>query len=355
MTTLSVCYGLSRNQIHLFSLDNPEANKASVQRLVGLPDGQALYRARWTIWSGWHLMWGVEQFSGQERLVLRTAAICDDMVLSPPDLVPSVVRAGLLHDEFYPTKPARNKDKVGRTDYPNAKERRSFVRRARKDDDRQKDRDDVNRDVSNSRRRGAASLGNALAIKERVDNPTVTSSDVNRLAGADMEDRGLSMTFDKRGDLTKRPLEVSVSDSGLSSWDCPDPFEEMSLDNGVTVIVLDADEPSPIHLLRDVVGHTPYLKHKQYMGFNQRLDFAAWSLISLTKGQKHTGGPVRPKLHPTRQLCCGCCGSSIQACQNNRCDFCWRPWDVSSVKRHLHLRFFCQSGFFGIRGPLCRW
>ncbi|MEC8378679.1 MAG: hypothetical protein VXZ96_00075 [Myxococcota bacterium] len=278
----------ARNQIPFFSLDNPEANKASVQRLVGLPDGQALYRARWTIWSGWHLMWGVEQFSGQERLVLRTAAICDDMVLSPPELVPSIVRAGLLHDEFYPTKPARNKDKVGRTDYPNAKERRSFVRRARRNEERQKDRDDVNRDVSNTRRRSVSGVGNALNIRERVKNPTVTSSDVNRFAGADMEDRGLSMTFDKRGDLTKRPLEVSVSDTvdyirGIVRA----PFEEMSLNNGVTVIVLDADEPTSLHRLRDVVGHTPYIKHRQFMGFNQQLDFAGWSLY-FDKGPENT-------------------------------------------------------------------
>ena len=58
-------------------IDNPAANEVKLERLVGVPDGNAIYRARWKIWSGWHLLWGVQNIAGKDRLILRTSAMCE--------------------------------------------------------------------------------------------------------------------------------------------------------------------------------------------------------------------------------------------------------------------------------------
>ena len=41
----------ARFELPFIMFDNPVVNEPSVQRLVGLPDGEALYRY-WTVWSG---------------------------------------------------------------------------------------------------------------------------------------------------------------------------------------------------------------------------------------------------------------------------------------------------------------
>ena len=83
----------ARFELPFIMFDNPVVNEPSVQRLVGLPDGEALYRVRWTVWSGWHLLWSMESYEGQTRLSLKTGAICDNTVIANPDLVATIVRA----------------------------------------------------------------------------------------------------------------------------------------------------------------------------------------------------------------------------------------------------------------------
>jgi hypothetical protein len=110
----------AREQLPFVMLDAPGRNPPSVTRLVGLPGDQAIYRVRWQVWSGWHLLWGMEPLaeddpSAPRRLALRTAALCDDMVLSPPDLVPTLARAALLDGKFRPAVPVRD---TGKTKQP---------------------------------------------------------------------------------------------------------------------------------------------------------------------------------------------------------------------------------------------
>jgi hypothetical protein len=91
-------------------LDDPEV-APTVERLLGLGDGRALYRVRWTVWSGWHLLWAVEPTpDGGRRLALRTAALCDDLVIAPRDLVPTLVRGALLAGNLRPSTPERPGD-----------------------------------------------------------------------------------------------------------------------------------------------------------------------------------------------------------------------------------------------------
>ena len=86
-------------------VDDPSTARPDVARLVGLPGGQAIYRARWTLWSGWHLLWGVEPSGDASRLVLRTGAVCEDTVLASPDLIPTLARAALLEGEMRANHP----------------------------------------------------------------------------------------------------------------------------------------------------------------------------------------------------------------------------------------------------------
>ncbi|MFT5586654.1 MAG: hypothetical protein ACI9VR_004253 [Cognaticolwellia sp.] len=106
----------SRAQVPFSMLDNPFVTEPVVERLVGLPGEQALYRIRWRIWSGWHILWAIEEMPAVDdmpsgvRLSFRTAAICEDTVLAPRDIVPTVVRAALLDGEFAHTDHVRRKD-----------------------------------------------------------------------------------------------------------------------------------------------------------------------------------------------------------------------------------------------------
>jgi len=93
----------ARDQVPFVLVDDPSTSKPKVERLVGLPGGQAIYRARWQVWTGWHLLWGTESLgegSGRRRVVMRTAAICSDTVITPPDLVATIVRASMLDGEL---------------------------------------------------------------------------------------------------------------------------------------------------------------------------------------------------------------------------------------------------------------
>lgn len=96
----------ARQQLPFLAVDDPEVSWPSLTRLVGLPDGMAVYRVRWQLWSGWHLLWTAEDVEGVgSRLALRTAAFCGDTVLAPPDLVPTLLRASLLDGPMRGTEP----------------------------------------------------------------------------------------------------------------------------------------------------------------------------------------------------------------------------------------------------------
>lgn len=135
----------ARDRLPFLMVDDPRPSGQVpvLTRIVGLPDGRALYRARWQVWTGWHLFWGTEALGnvqwkgevpasladshlswtrrhfdwlrehagtpvvmeGANRVALRTGAICTDVVLADPEVVPSLVRAAMLDGEFRPTIP----------------------------------------------------------------------------------------------------------------------------------------------------------------------------------------------------------------------------------------------------------
>lgn len=106
-----------RESVPFILVDEPNRNPPQVSRLVGLPGDRAIYRVRWQVWSGWHLLWGVEPLeegnpAAPRRVALRTGAVCEDTVISAPDLVPTLLRAALLDGEFRPTEPVYDAGKT---------------------------------------------------------------------------------------------------------------------------------------------------------------------------------------------------------------------------------------------------
>lgn len=123
LTTAEELLWQVREDVPFILVDDPERNPPAVTRLVGLPGDRAVYRVRWEVWSGWHLLWGVEPLDASSadaprRMALRTGAVCADTVLASPDLVPTLLRAALLDGEFRPTVPVRD---VGKTLKPTRK------------------------------------------------------------------------------------------------------------------------------------------------------------------------------------------------------------------------------------------
>jgi hypothetical protein len=110
----------ARQDLPFVLVDDPRRTVPTITRLVGLPDERAIYRVRWHVWSGWHLLWDAAPLTdASERIVARVAAVCSDTVLAPTDLVPTLVRAALLddtHRPFRPTAPASAR--VGRRTPP---------------------------------------------------------------------------------------------------------------------------------------------------------------------------------------------------------------------------------------------
>ncbi len=106
-----------REQLPFIMIDDPSRNPPDVTRLVGLPGDRAIYRIRWQVWSGWHFLWAVEPLSEADeaaprRMALRTAALCEDMVIASPDVVPTLARAALLDGKFRPAVPVRDHGKT---------------------------------------------------------------------------------------------------------------------------------------------------------------------------------------------------------------------------------------------------
>ena len=175
----------ARFELPFLMFDNPVVNEPSVQRLVGLPDGEALYRVRWTVWSGWHLLWSMEPYEGQTRLSLKTGAICDNMVIANPDLVATIVRAGFLVDEFYPTEPARLSDKKLNDNYPSTSERQA-KKRAAKAEKNERNRAQVMTDVNTAVSRTKSTVAKVEDAIDFVEgDPIISEYDAERLQQTD--------------------------------------------------------------------------------------------------------------------------------------------------------------------------
>ena len=91
----------ARSDIPFIMVDNPTANRVFVDRLVGLPEDRLCIEqdGRFGV-DG--IFCGELRALGANRMVLRTAAVCE-FGLGSTFFAPTLLRAGLLTDQFYPT------------------------------------------------------------------------------------------------------------------------------------------------------------------------------------------------------------------------------------------------------------
>lgn len=100
-----------REDVPFVMMDDPTETRPKVEQLVLMPGDRALYRVRWWVWTGWHIMWTVDELASVDdhgsgvTMSFETAALCEDTVMAPRHLVPTLVRAGMLQREFYPSQP----------------------------------------------------------------------------------------------------------------------------------------------------------------------------------------------------------------------------------------------------------
>jgi|GEM_PF-5351311 len=270
----------ARFDLPFVMFDNPVVNEPSVQRLVGLPDGEALYRVRWTVWSGWHFMWGLETHNDSTRLTLKTGAICDNLVLAAPDLVPTIVRAGFLVDEFYPTEPARVSDKKNNDNYPSMSERQDRRRKA-KAEKQQVSRGEVltKTNTAISRTKNAVNTTeSAVGILE--GEQTISEYQAARLENSDAsrEVEQSSTIQQLKGIRNRKPAEIETSETvQYFRRLARSPFVDASKGEGLLLLLHDLDQPERIDLLHDTIAHTPYARAHKLQGTNH-IQGAGWAV-----------------------------------------------------------------------------
>ena len=103
------------------------------------------------------------------------------MVLANPDLVPTIVRAGLLEDKFYPTEPARSRDKKFNDNYPSMSERQAKRRKA-KPEQPKPSRQDIIGATTKAVNQTKGSIDAAGEAAERMDTGGLTEADASKAA-----------------------------------------------------------------------------------------------------------------------------------------------------------------------------
>jgi hypothetical protein len=303
----------ARTDLPFLYLDNPINSTPELERLVALPDRidpdtkekqkVAIYRARWKVWSGWHLLWGTEIFKGSERLTLRTAALCSNMTMTSPSLVPTLVRGGLLVDNFMPTTPVSfaDIDEKRRLDPDSLPDLYTLASKKREK------RQPVNL--------GAVAgkvidiTDEALQVSEVISNRTetgVTKGDLIDIADSPLTERGLDLQIDKKSrTMTPTRIEMEETVSYIQGF-VRDPLEALSADlGGLMMVVFDSSQPRNLTFFDDVVSFTPYRKTKSMVGWGKQLETSAWSLYFDKDPEAKKAMQVYPNYRPSEDYTAG--------------------------------------------------
>ena len=279
----------AREELPFLMLDNPVVNEPKVEKLVGLPSGLAMYRARWTVWSGWHFFWDVEPFADAERLVLRTGAVCEDMVLAPPDLVPTIVRGGLLIDDFRPTEAARIWDD------PVRKERRR-QRRQRRNPDSATTTDDAVQTSRYSAADAQRAYADSSTARAALEEPSASTADQFASTGLGLFDR----KQERRGGQP-RPNQIAVPDAveyvrGVVRA----PLEEMAgEEEGLLLVVFDSTAPKSYYGMRNLRPRTPYARKQKRVSWGRWIRTANWAMFLDADTESDRVATVSPSYQPT--------------------------------------------------------
>jgi hypothetical protein len=249
-----------REQVPFIMVDDPSKNPPQIDPLFQLPGDRAVYRIRWQVWSGWHLFWAVEPLDGADpnaprRIALRSAAICDDMVLSAPDLVPTLARAALLDGEFRPPVPVRES---GKTERPSKK----------KDNDQAKlDVDETVEDVE-QQQRTVTTAGDAIAGDGQAMIETGRT-----LIGA--------LRFNPARRKMRNGIDITPVDNEHVTYLrtlMQRPLRALVGTKPLVLSVFDHATPGPRERIWDFKPRTPYFQVQTKVAKQRYLRTAAWAL-----------------------------------------------------------------------------
>ena len=270
----------ARFELPFLMFDNPIVNEPSVQRLVGLPDGEALYRVRWTVWSGWHLLWSLEPHEGQTRLSLKTGGNLRQYGHRQSGLGCHHRSSLILVDEFYPTEPARLGDKKLNDNYPSTSERQAR-KRAAKAEKNERNRAQIMTDVNTAVSRTQSTVGKFEDAVELVEGDTVFRNMMPLVCRPQMRQQKSnpdSTLTQLREIIDRKPATIDVSETvqyfrRLARM----PFVEASREKGMLLFLHDFDQPETIGFLHDTVAHTPYARAHKLQGL-KHIQGASWTV-----------------------------------------------------------------------------
>jgi hypothetical protein len=242
-------------------VDDPVKSRPQVERLVALADDLAIYKARWELWSGWHLLWGVQ--TDPERLsatlTTRAAAICEDMVLAPPTLVPTLVRAGLLDAPLRGTTPVSRAD--ARAQRPGER-----TRDARSNDERME-----------QATAAAGELGATINEAELTQLQVQASpEDVLKLADGKIKGREEGEPTDPSAN---RPKIGANDPSEYLRRLIQEPLLRRAQGRPAVIFAVDSTIVKGRSNARQVLPSTPYQHRRARLGKRSWLHSAAWALF----------------------------------------------------------------------------
>lgn len=259
----------ARDRLPFQMIDSPVAwndpqspSDPKVDVLVELPGGRSLYRIQWRLWSGWHLLWRAEDAPGAPsadlmRLSAQTAALCSDIVLAEPALVPSLIRGALLADPLRGTLLARETT-------PNPRQAAPPKEEGRTNDEL------VEGSVATGREASATASRVESLAESLLDDPSRlndVASSADRKAA-----QGLAV-----------PERLSVEDKGKASRYMRDllvaAVEPLPKDRGgLTLITLDVAEGASRRRTWQLRPGTPYLTAQRRKGGRAYTRAAMWAV-----------------------------------------------------------------------------
>lgn len=211
-------------------VDDPR-RPPQVTWLMDLGDGRAAYRVRWQLWTGWHLLWGTAPHGDQDRLLLRTGTFCEDTVLASTDLVPTLVRAGMLHANMRPTTPERPSE---------AKRERKKVEMSS---------DEAVDQLASAPEQATAAQEKAAEVQALLEAPPVEEVATKKVEFAaqtyEIVQEDLRPATSYLRELVHTPLERSVGRGALM------------------VFTFDATAPSSPRAVRELLPRTPYIREQE--------------------------------------------------------------------------------------------
>ena len=248
----------SRAALPFLWVDDPTKSRPVVTQLVQLGDGLAIYKARWELWAGWHLLWGVSGDGDKMTLSGYASAICEDMVLTPPALVATLVRGGLLDAPLRGTRPVRRADVPEREAPPPPPTTTSDER--------------LLATQSAAETAQAAAGAAELSAAQLASNPENSLTMARSKAGQATD---LANALSERPELTGRDTPAAEYLRELVQG----PLLTRARGEAAVLIVADATRERGRTGARQLVPSTPYLQRRERLGHGERLRLAAWALV----------------------------------------------------------------------------